>query len=203
MTIERGKDWGKPAVLPAGGVVVATDAEARAAIEPARRDGRELPPLGLLGGDLARTLGAPGDTARLQDGRATGFPVDLGSALLDGRQHWFVAHLIARRSWWRGRMVAVMNAEWVGDRDVAPRSHPNDGRLDVLDARLPWRQRVLAYRRLRTGAHVPHPAIAERRVAAWQTEFTPPLKVWLDGVSMGRVRSLAVRIEPDALFVVV
>jgi hypothetical protein len=203
VTIERGKDYGEPAVLPADGIVVADDSHAMRVAETNRRAGKPIPTLGLLGGDLGRTLGAPGDAARLSDGRGTRFPVDLGSVLLDGRQHWFVAHVIARRSWWRGRVVAVMNAEWLGRLDVAPRSHPNDGRLDVLDTSLPLRQRWLAYRRLRTGTHVPHPAIDEHRVTAWNTEFDPSLDVWVDGVNMGRVRSLAVRIEPDALTVVV
>lgn len=203
MTIERGKDWGESAVLPGDGIVVATDDEARRVVERARRANTPVPPLGLLGGDLARTLGATGDEARLRDGRGMRFPIDLASVLLDGRQHWFVAHLIARRSWWRGRVLAVMNAEWLGPHDVAPGSHPNDGRLDVLDARVAAGQRWRAWRRLRLGTHVPHPDIDVRRVTAWHVELDRPLDVWLDGTKIGRVRTLAVRVEPDALTVVV
>ncbi len=189
--------------MPADGVVVRTDAEARRLVEPARRSGGVLPVLGLLGGDLARSVGATGDADRLHDGRGVVLPVDLVSVLLDGRQHWFVAHLVARRSWWRGRIVAVMNAQWHGSFDVAPRSHPNDGRVDVLDAHMPIGERLKARRRLRTGTHVPHPAIEEHRVVAWATTFNPPLSVWLDGERCGPVRDLAVRVEPDALSVVV
>ena len=36
-------------------------------------------------------------------------------------------------AWWRGRVVAAMNAEFLGPWDVAPRAHPGDGLLDVLD----------------------------------------------------------------------
>jgi hypothetical protein len=190
-------------VLPANGVVVRTDAEARHLVEPARRSGTVLPALGLLGGDLARSVGATGDVDRLHDGRGVLLPVDLVSALLDGKQHWFVAHLIAKRTWWRGRLVAVMNAQWHGALDVAPRSHPNDGRIDVLDADMPILERVKARSRLHTGTHVPHPAIEQHRVAAWATTFDPPLNVWLDGERYGSVRELVVRVEPDALSVVV
>ena len=91
-------------------------------MESCRRAGQTLPTLGLLGGDLCRTLGGPGDEARLRSDDAMTFQVDVGAALLDGRLHWFVAHLIARRSWWRGRLVAVMNAEWLGAWDLGPRS---------------------------------------------------------------------------------
>lgn len=203
MTIEKGVPWGSPGRLPADGAVVRSDAEARVVVEAARRAGRPVPPLGLLGGDLCRTLGGTGDAARLRSADAMTFSVDLGAALVDGRLHWFVAHLVARRSWWRGRAVSVMNAQWLGRWDLGPRSHPDDGLLDISDADLSLSQRLAARRRLPLGTHVPHPDIATRRTAAWQTDLRPPLDVWLDGEKLGRARELSVRVEPDALTVVV
>lgn len=203
MTVERGQPWGTRGALPAHAVVVRTDAEARAAVTAARRASTAVPALGLLGGDLCRTCGGRGDEARLRGGDAAVLPADLGSVLLDGRQHWFVAHLVARRSWWRGRVVAAMNAQFLGRWDVAPRAHPNDGRLDLLDVTMGPTDRWKAWRRLPRGAHVPHPGIAEHRVTAWQATFDPPLRVWLDGEPMGAVRHLSLRVEPDALTVVV
>jgi hypothetical protein len=201
--IRRGEDWGGVGPLAPDGVVVADDAAARAVVEAARRAGGPLPELGLLGGDLCRTLGGRGDEARLRSASATRLEVDVGAALVDGRLHWFVAHLVARRSWWRGRVVALMNAEHLGAWDVAPRAHPGDGRLELLDADLGWRDRWGARSRLPSGAHVPHPGITERRVAAWQDDLAPPLDVWLDGERIGRASTLSVRVEPAALTVVV
>jgi diacylglycerol kinase family enzyme len=129
--------------------------------------------------------------------------VDLGAVLIDGRLHWFVAHLFARRGWWRGRIVAVMNAEHLDDWDVAPRGHPNDGHLEVLDADLSLGQRWLARRRLSTGTHVPHPGIAQQRVAAVQIELERPTPIWLDGKPVGDGKTLSIRVEPDALLCVV
>jgi hypothetical protein len=203
VTIQRGAAWGWAEPLPADGIVVASDAEARAVVERARRAGERIPTLGLVGGDLCRTLGGTGDRERLHRDRAMTFPIDLGAALVGGRLHWFVAHLVARRSWWRGRLVAVMNAQWLGRWDLGPRSHPNDGRLDLTDADPPLGDRLRARRRLPTGTHVPHPDIATRQVTAWQTDLAPPLDVWLDGVRVERVATLSVRVEPDALRVVV
>lgn len=203
MTIHKGEAWGAPGPLPADGVVVRSDAEARAVVTEARRTGRPVPVLGLLGGDLCRTLGGLGDEARLRSPDAMTFPVDLGSVLVDGRLHWFVAHLIARRAWWRGRAVAVMNAQWLGDWDLGPRSHPNDGLLDATDGRLPLGDRLAARRRVRTGTHLPHPALRTTRAAAMSFDLDPALEVRLDGEPVGRARHLAVRVEPDALTVVV
>lgn len=203
MTIKRGESWGEPGGLPDDGVVVHSDAEARHVVEEHRRASRPVPVLGLLGGDLCRTLGGRGDEARLRGPDARRMPVDLGAVLVDGRLHWFVAHLVARRSWLSGRVVAVMNAQWIGDWDVAPRSHPNDGRLDTLDADLPLGQRLQAHSRLRHGTHVPHPGIEERRVDAAQFDLARPTAVWLDGERIGTARRLSVRVEPDALTCVV
>ena len=148
-------------------------------------------------------MGGRGDEARLRSAEAMTLPVDLGSVLIDGRQHWFVAHLVARRSWWRGRVVAVMNAQWIGAWDVAPKGHANDGMLDVLDGDPGFDDRLKVRKRLATGTHVPHPAIAVSRVAALQVAFDRPTPIWLDGERVGTARSLSVRTEPDALTCVV
>jgi hypothetical protein len=203
VTIEKGQPWGEPGPLPAGGVVVRSDAEARAVVEAARRAGDPVPPLGLLGGDLCRTVGGRGDEARLATADAVRLPVDLGSVLVDGMLHWFVAHLVARRSWWRGRVVAAMNAQWLGEWDLGPRAHPDDGLLDISDGDLGLSERWKARSRLPTGAHLPHPAIRTERTGAAQLDLDPTLDVWLDGQRIGRAGHLSLRVEPDALLVVV
>lgn len=204
MSVRPGQAWGAPGPLPDDGIVVADDAEARAVVTEHRRAGRPLPVMGLLGGDLCRTLGGPGDPARLRGPDAVRFSVDLASVLVDGRQHWFVAHLVARRSWWHGPAVVVMNAEWLGPWDLGPRSHPGDGLLDVTEGDLPLRDRPRAARRARTGSHLPHPALRTRRVKAATFELDPGLDVRLDGTVVARrAHTLAVRVEPDALTVVV
>jgi hypothetical protein len=214
MTIEKGRSWGHPGSLPDGGVVVHSDAEARRALEEARRSGVDYPPLGLLGGDLCRTLGGTGDEARLRRGQATTFTVDLGQVLVEGSLHLFVAHLVARTRLWT-RAYVVMNAQWYsGERlgtgrgvarawNVGPRAHPGDGLVDAYDVRLSVADVLRVRPRLHHGGHLPHPGIKERRAAAVQLELERALPVRLDGVLVGRARSLSVRVEPDALTVVV
>jgi hypothetical protein len=207
VTIEKGEPWGRPAreLSLATAVDVASDAEAHDVVERARRANEPVPPLVLLGGDLCRTVGGTGDPEHAHGPDAVALPCDLGSVLLDGRQHWFVAHLVARRSWWRGRIFAAMNAQFVGRYDVAPRGHPNDGAVELVDVDPSFGvlDRIKARRRLPTGTHVPHPDLTVRRVRSEQETFVPPLSVWLDGVALGAVHQLSLRIEPDALIVVV
>lgn len=198
MPIAKGGDYGEPGPLPEGLVTVGSDGEARAILETARKDGRPYPPLGLLGGDLCRTLGG-GAGPRLSGVR---FPVDLGMVLADGRLHLFVATLVARSRLWTRAFVA-MNAQWLGSWDLAPRAHPGDGLIDTYDARLRPGQLLAVRSRLRQGTHLPHPGIRERRVPAVQVELERALPLRLDGVAVGRARVLSVRLEPDAVTVVV
>lgn len=199
MTIKKGEAWGSAAPLPADGVVVGSDAEAGEVLEDARRHSRPLPVLGLVGGDLCRTLGGTGDRDRLRSGDAMTFPVDLGEVLADGRIHLFVAHVVAGSR----LRFAALNAQWLGGWNAGPRGHPNDGRLDVYEAQLSWLEWRQVRRRLPQGAHLPHPHIEERRVPAVQVAFPAPLAVHVDGRALGDVHNLSVRVAPDALRVVV
>ncbi len=206
MTIEKGRPWGVLRPLAIDAAMVASDAQARVIVESARAQGQPVPPFGLLGGDLCRTVGGTGDADRLRSGEAMTLPVDAGRAVVDGREYWFVAHLVARRSWWWGSIVAVMNAQFFGRWDVAPRSHPNDGRLDVVqaDAAMTARARWQARSRLITGTHVPHPHITQRRVEEWTVTLVPPMPVWIDGVRVAtKASEIAVQCVPDAFTVVV
>lgn len=204
MTISKGSPYGSPGVpLPADGVVVASDHEARLVLEEARRAGRPWPVLGLLGGDLRRTLGGQAkDADGLRSPGAVTFPVDLGQVLVDGRLHLFVAHCVARSPAWRRAFVA-MNAQWFRDWNLGPRAHPNDGVVDTYDATLTFGDLPKVRARLPAGAHLPHPRISQRRAAGVQVELERPLSVWLDGEVADRGRVLSVRVEPDALTVVV
>ena len=205
MTVERGVSWGAPGPLPEGAVVVEGDAEVGELLEARRRAHEDVPTVGLAGGDLCHTLGGRGDRRRLEGGDVTVAAVDVGEVLLDGRVRFFVAHaVVSGRSLWRGPVVAVMNAQFRGRWDVAPRSHPGDGLLDVLevDAGMGLGDRWKAWRRLGSGTHLPHPAIAVRRVAALQLDVGG-LRVELDGVRQPAAEALSIRLRPDALQVAV
>lgn len=179
------------------------------ALEEGTLEEGALGDIGLLGGDLHRTLGAPAHSeADLRAGEAMRFPIDVGVVRIGGRERVFVAHLVAherrRARWFSGRSVAVMNAGFVDDLDLGPRSHPNDGMLDVTDGALPRPERRQGRRRARTGSHLPHPALTTLRVREWELHATGdrPLHVWLDGVHVGTTSSAPIRCLPDAAVVI-
>lgn len=207
MTIGKGETWGEAGALGPHGIVVDSDARARAVLRDAQRARRPYPELGLLHGDLARTCGATGRRERFRDGGQR-LPVDVVEVLVDGALDLFVAHLVirsrwSRGGWWHGPTTAVMNAQFIGSWDVAPRSHPNDGRVDVVSADLPFGDRLKARSRLSTGTHLPHPGISVRRTSGVQLDVPAGASVWLDGEPIGPTRALSLRVVPDAVTVVV
>jgi diacylglycerol kinase family enzyme len=96
-----------------------------------------------------------------------------------------------------------MNAAFLGEADLGPRAHPGDGLLDVTDGRVDRREVGAALARARTGTHVPHPGLAERRVDRIEADTDGrPWHLVLDGVAVGRTRRFRVTCLPDALVVV-
>jgi hypothetical protein len=202
MTIRKGGGYGSGR---SGGDVVpeaATDAELGVLVSEAFRAGEQHPVFRVTGGDLFRTLGGQTNLER-GDGAELEVPVDIARCVLDGVDYLFVSHLVARRRFWSGRFVAVMNAEWLGSLDLGVRSHPGDGILDITEGRLPLRDRLVARRRARTGSHLPHPGLRTSRTGVYETTFDPPVTVRLDGVPRGRVRTLAIHVDPDAIVVII
>lgn len=204
MTIGRGRDWGERVPLPPDVRLFPDDASLFAHLnDPSERVSMGAG-VAIVSGDLARTLGAAGGADRFAPGAdCLRVPIDLGIVQHDGGEHRFASHVVARASWWHGPIVAVMNAQFIGRWDVAPRSHPNDGWLDVTEVSptMSLMQRLLASRRLPTAGHVPHPSIVTRRVRAHDWAFERPLSLVVDGAAIGRTRRLRVTVIEDALTV--
>jgi hypothetical protein len=204
MTIKPGEAWGRPVPRPADLIVVHNDVELARAASQERGSS-----IGVGGGDLARTLGVTPARAGTLTTRPTvnEYLIDLLEVRLDGAEEPIVAcaHVVARSPWssglWlRGRVLVVMNAEFIGEWDIAPRGHPNDGRAEVVDvdAAMSVRERMAARRRLPTGTHVPHPSITTRSVRTGSWQFEHPLDVAIDGRRVDRASALSVAVLADA-----
>ena len=64
MTIKKGEVWGEPATPPPDAIEPADDRGISLALERARRDGVDFPPVIVSAGDLARTVAASGRVVR-------------------------------------------------------------------------------------------------------------------------------------------
>lgn len=198
MTIRKGEDWGAGAVVPVGFAAVDDDAALLRLINAGT-----LPDVvAVHRGDLARTVSASTDPTRYRPGsHVIAAPIDLLEVTHDGGTLFAASHVVARRSWWRGEVVVVANAQFIGTWDIAPRSHPNDGFMDVSEvaASMSVGQRVLAVRRLPTATHIPHPGIRTSRIRSGEWRFRRAVNLYLDGVRVARTSDLRIRVVPDAL----
>lgn len=213
MTIRKGEPWGRRVARPGSVRVAATDAELAALV------GVDGAPVLVVGGDLARSLGAPGGGAVPGAGEPVlKVPIDLLDVTLDGRRLQAVAHVVVgelpgrliRRVLGgplppRGEVMFVANTDHVGGADLLPRAHPNDGRFDVLvvDPAMPWRARRAANRRAVSGTHLPHPQLSVSRAAAADWSLAARRHVAVDGVASGQASTVTVRVDADAATILV
>jgi len=191
----RGMDWGVPSRVPDGATITRGDADAAIATGPVVLDG----------GDLHRGLGRP--VARGIGEESTMVLVDSMLCRVetdDGRLDIpAVAHVVVGRLIGPGRFAACVNAGFLGDLSLSPRSHPGDGRIEIVefDPSMGVRERLMARRRAVTGSHVPHPAIRTTSATTWSTERRAGEPLRIDGVRIPRWRRLDLSVRPGSLTV--
>ena len=200
MTIRRGADWGRLGTPPEGLPCARSDHE----IGEHLGDG--ITTIGVRGGDMFATLGGstsgslpptlelPIDVMRIsyKHSRDSELKTRVASS------HCVLRSRNGRGGWFWGNAVAVMNAQYFGEWDVAPRGHPNDGRVEILEvnARMSVRQRMIARSRMKTGTHLPHPDISVKSVSEFVWSGSA-MSMWIDGAKIGLVQSVEIQVMKD------
>lgn len=222
MTIEKGKDWGRRGLVPSEVPLATSDPEIAdlftvddsgeqptlvgpklIAFTPGGRPSPAStgdPRLATTG--LANTLGARGTPEVVLGQERTIVPIDLGIATVHGTTTQMIvvaSSLVIAHKFWSGPIEGAMNSSFLGEWNVTPSSHPNDGRFDVVSAKLSISDRLKARRRLPSGSHIPHPDISVRRLKA--ATFTPAAnaRVWIDGRELGRAAKVEVAVFADSV----
>jgi hypothetical protein len=208
MTIGKGTAWAQPGGAPVGAPVFSNDSDLASYVHiRLREQASSLPIASITGGSLWQTIGGPSAVGRYQTSESMQYPCDLvivGIHDLNNEvtEYPFVASLVARRRGWAQSFVA-MNAQSVGAYRFGHRAHPNDGLVDCYQARLSIGDVMKVAKRAKLGAHLPHPGITEARVSKLEVSFDHPRQLWLDSVKTASVKTLTLRVVPDAFVVVV
>ena len=203
MTIRKGEDWGTRTSLRPGDPIVSADSDLASFFSVVNGEISGPERVGLVGGDLARTVGGMAQPDELRQGERPALPIDLGIVTIDGTTMVMASNLVIRRPRWAGAVDAAMNAGFLGSWNVAPSSHPNDGRFDVVHAELSLGDRCKARSRLDSGTHIPHPDIGIRRLKS--AVFAPDrrARVWVDGVCLGSASEVTFVVCADATHVLI
>lgn len=207
MVIQRGQSWGSEGIAVHDLVWTSSDVELAKHISAGRKD------VAVSGGDMWRTIGSrsrrvlPGETAMC-------LPIDVmhveyQTVTGDLLTKMAVANVVVRPAnvrggWLRGEISVVANAQFLRKWDVAPRGHPNDGRVELtqVSRAMGLRQRWSARSRLRTGTHLPHPLINAKSVPSFVSNFDEGSQqvLWIDQQRIGQVKSVTIEVISDAAF---
>lgn len=194
MPVEKGQDWGRSGSLPPSAAVATSDQDA------GRLVGEGAATIGIEAGDLARTLGIRSP----YDRRSPKQLVDVDAVKIvldDGTEYTAVAHVVLGHPVVHRESFAIMNAAFWSGRNIAPKAHPGDGRVDVVHLRLPAIDRVRAWNRMKTGSHVPHPMIKITRAKSGTVETGRRRPVWVDGRRVGQSVSVDYLVIPETVTV--
>lgn len=200
MTIRRGSDWGRlgtpPVDLPSAGSDREIGEHLGDGLTTMRLHGGDMFATlgGSTSGSLAATLELPIDVMQISYKRSRDSELKTRVA----SSHCILRAINTRGGWLRSSAVAVMNAQYLGKWDVAPRGHPNDGRVEVLevDARMSVRQRMIARSRMQTGTHLPHPDVSVKSVSEFVWSGSA-LTMWIDGEKIGLVQFVEIQVMKD------
>jgi len=212
MTIEKGKEWGYRGPCPQNLFFAKDDADL---VKLWQHDPSAV--FVMLSGDLHTSLGHPtwnqpdvsGELIEVQF-----LPVDIFRVVVkrnastnDSITEMYALSSVEIGSWLtRGRYVCVSNCGFIGDYNIAPRAHPNDGEMDVVTVSksIDWRQRLQARSRAKLGNHVPHLQIAmERGTSHSWTKASSRERLYVDGFEVKDWRAVDVHVLADACTVVV
>jgi hypothetical protein len=191
--IRRGQPWGEPSYMSDDVIIVENDL-VLARTNPTNR-------VFLTGGDIARSLGEPQVPAV---GSAC-TEVTIDAMVCDIKRNDDQSTLLVAASsvivgnYWKGRHLIVSNAGWIGDSNVAPRAHPNDGKVEMLTMHsdMTLRQRFLARRKMNTGVHLPHPDLSSAQISIAVIESKGREILVIDGDKVANWTSISLTVQPD------
>ena len=171
-------------------------------------------PCTVIQGGIAQSLGITGDVQRDLTSHATHLDqqmtrVDLDLLQIDYRtvasgenslQIVVAGTLSLQLRTPLSTFLILTNSGYWRERDLLPRAHPNDGFVDVLevDPNITARQRALAWRRSKTGSHLPHPHLRVSRTTDFQWSGRPSNMI-ADGVAFNEVVWLQCTVLADAM----
>ena len=204
MTIRKNEDWGVTVTRPENLVICETDAAASQLATNYFLQQKPIPAIAITRSNLSRALGTTGADIDSQNMQATPFDlieITFADDSKTGQRVLALGYGVLRKCWWSGEIVAAMNTSFIGDWDCAPRSHPNDGKFDLLTVKSEMKptQRLIASRRLRLGTHLPHPQISVKQLTSFEADCSAEPNLYVDNRKFVCVNQCKFRLLPDAL----
>ena len=214
-TLRPGQSWGTEASGPpdlevSGGDRVLAEAIGRGLTDPLVRfsaapDSDLARAIGLVAGAPSTGLALPLDALVVRAGDTLAEMVAVNSVILgvppDRLRAWHRPEALsveidgAGVDAARATSLVLMNGQYLRGFDLSPRGHPGDGVAEAQLYALPPGARRAMRTRLKTGAHLPHPAITIRRARHVVVRASRPAALEVDGAPTGEVTSLEITLR--------
>ena len=204
MTIKRGDAWGQVEKTPHNLRWCETDRDADDYLTNQILTGSPVENIAIRKSNVGREVGLSGATSGRDTMLMTKFDVvRVQYELVDRttKTEFFLGHALLRKSLIRGEVTGVFNTSFIKNFNCAPRSHPNDGKLDILqvDESMSLRQRLAARRLMKLGAHLPHPKIRYFQTNQHTTQNITGVNLFVDSKLLGCVNQCEFESIPDAV----
>ena len=158
--------------------------------------------IGLQGGDLYESLGGRGVGERAGNEGTVGLKLDLGQLVIGKSNYLFASYCKISKQLKPWYTIWVVNSPIIGHRRISPKSHPSDGLLDIVEFSLSFRQSKKAYKRAKSGDHLPHPQIKTSKKRTYMIKARGKRKVVIDGKKIAYSKEISISIIPHAIAVV-
>ena len=158
--------------------------------------------IGLQGGDLHESLGGRGVGEREGDEGTVGLKVDLGQLVIGKSNYLFASYCKISKPLKPWYTIWVVNSPIIDHRRISPKSHPADGLLDIVEFSLSFRQSLKAYKRAKSGDHLPHPQIKTSKKRTYMINARGKRKIIIDGKKIAYGKEISLSVIPHAIAVI-
>ena len=158
--------------------------------------------IGLRGGDLYESLGGRGVGERESDNATVGLRLDLGHLVIGQLNYLFASYCKISKPLKPWYTIWVINSPIIDGRRISPKSHPADGFLDIVEFSLSFRQSQKAYKRSKSGDHLPHPQIQTSKKRTYMMKAKGKRKVVIDGKKITYSNEASISVIPHAIAVI-
>ncbi|MBT96131.1 MAG: hypothetical protein CL431_09195 [Acidimicrobiaceae bacterium] len=158
--------------------------------------------ISLRGGNLYKSLGGNNNVTSLDDTKSIALKLDLGQIELGESKYLFASHCRIANFLQPWRSTFIVNSPVIRNRRISPKGHPGDGKFEMIEFSMSLQQSMIAYRRSKSGDHVPHPDIKISRKSNCKIKFKKKQRVSVDGKTVKFSRDFSMSVIPHAICVV-
>ena len=156
----------------------------------------------LRGGDLYKSLGGKEISHNGTGNTSVALKLDLGVLKLKQSKYLFASYCKVADPLKPWLALWAVNSPIIAGKRISPKSHPADGLLDIIEFSMTLREFQKAYKRFKSGDHIPHPDIKTSKKSEYRINLNKKQRIVVDGKTVAYAKDLSIELIPHAIAVV-